>query len=97
MTTEEANRRLAADLKQLVRDAEELLKATAGDAGEKVKDIRGRLAAAVEAAKETFAGWQDKTLEAAKTTDRVIREHPYESIGIALGLGVLLGALVARR
>ncbi len=97
MTSEEANRRLAADLRQLMRDAEELLKATAGDAGEKVKDLRGRLATALESAKETVTGWQNKTVEAAKTADHVIRDHPYESIGVALGVGVLIGALICRR
>ena len=53
MTTQEANRRLASDLKALVHDAEELMKATAGQAGEKVTELRARLAAALESAKAT--------------------------------------------
>jgi len=40
---------------------------------------------------------EEKTKEAAKATDRTIREHPYESIGIAFGVGLLIGVLVARR
>lgn len=97
MTTSEANERLAADIKLLVRDAEELLKATAGDAGEKIKEVRGRLAKALESAKATTAYLQDKTVETAKAADQTIREHPYESIGIAFGVGVLIGFLVGRR
>jgi ElaB/YqjD/DUF883 family membrane-anchored ribosome-binding protein len=97
MTAEEANRRLAADLKNIMRDAEELLKATAGDAGETVKEVRGRLAQAVEAAKETFTGLQDKTVEVAKSADHLVRDHPYESLGVALGIGLLIGALIGRR
>jgi ElaB/YqjD/DUF883 family membrane-anchored ribosome-binding protein len=97
MTANEANRRLAGDLKLVMRDAEELLKATAGEAGEKVKEVRGRLAAALESAKGTCEKLQDKTVEAAKATDYVIREHPYESIGIAFGVGLLMGVLVGRR
>jgi ElaB/YqjD/DUF883 family membrane-anchored ribosome-binding protein len=27
----------------------------------------------------------------------VIRDHPYESIGVAFGLGLLIGVLVARK
>ena len=85
------------DLKQVVRDAEDLLKATAGEAGEKVKEVRNRLTAALESAKDTCERLQDQTVQAAKTTDRTIREHPYESVGIALGVGLLVGVLVGRR
>ena len=97
MTTQEANRRLASDLKALVHDAEELMKATAGQAGEKVTELRARLAAALEAAKATCHRMEEKTVAAAKATDRTIREHPYESIGIAFGVGLLVGVLVGRK
>ena len=97
MTMEEANRRLTSDLKAVVRDSEELMKATAGQVGEKVSEMRTRLAAALESAKATCQRLEEKAVVAAKATDRTIREHPYESIGIAFGLGLLVGVLVARR
>jgi ElaB/YqjD/DUF883 family membrane-anchored ribosome-binding protein len=97
MTTAEANERLVSDLKAVVRDAEELMKATAGQVGEKLTEVRGRLAAALEAAKGTCHTLEEKTVAAAKATDRCIREHPYESIGVAFGLGLLIGVLVGRR
>lgn len=97
MTTEQANERLADDLATVVSDAEDLLKATAGQTGEKVNEVRSRLAAAIESAKATCHRLEEKTLAAAKATDRTIREHPYESIGIAFGVGLLVGVLVARR
>jgi ElaB/YqjD/DUF883 family membrane-anchored ribosome-binding protein len=97
MTTHEANQRLAGDLRVLMRDGEELLKATAGEAGEKMKEMRGRLAAVLESAKATCERLQEQTVAAVKATDHVIREHPYESIGIGFGLGLLIGVLVARR
>ncbi len=97
MTTEQANERLARDLKALAHDAEELMKATAGQAGEKVSEMRQRLGAAIESAKATCLRLEEKTLAAAKATDLTIREHPYESIGIAFGVGLLVGVLVARR
>jgi ElaB/YqjD/DUF883 family membrane-anchored ribosome-binding protein len=97
MTVEEANAKLATDLKAVVRDAEALLMATAGQAGEKVAEVRQRLSSALESAKATCHNLQDKTAEAAKVTDKVIRTHPYESIGIALGVGLLIGVLVTRR
>jgi len=97
MTIHEANQRLAGDLKLVMRDAEDLLKATAGEAGEKVKEVRNRLASAMESARETCEKLQDKTVQTARATDHVIREHPYESIGIAFGVGLLIGVLVSRR
>jgi len=97
MTTEQANEKLTGDLKAVVRDAEELMKATAGQAGEKVAELRTRLAAALESAKVTCHRLEEKTIAAAKATDRTIREHPYESIGIAFGVGLLVGVLVGRK
>ena len=97
MTPQEANQRLASDFRNVMRDAEDLLKATAGEAGEKVKEVRDRLATALESGKATCEHLQNKTVETAKTADHVIREHHYESIGVAFGAGLLIGVLVGRR
>jgi ElaB/YqjD/DUF883 family membrane-anchored ribosome-binding protein len=59
-------------------------------------DIRAKLEAATEKAKEVCQRLQDQTVAAAKATDKVVRAHPYESIGIAFALGVLAGVLVTR-
>jgi ElaB/YqjD/DUF883 family membrane-anchored ribosome-binding protein len=99
MTTDttQGDERLASHLKALVEDAEDLMNATAGQAGEKLSEVRSRLAAALESAKATCHRMEEQTVAAAKATDRTIREHPYESIGIAFGVGLLVGVLVARR
>jgi ElaB/YqjD/DUF883 family membrane-anchored ribosome-binding protein len=96
-----ARERVLRDLKTLARDAEDLLKATAGDLGEKAKAARARLSGALDRAKATCAEMQElavaSTKAAAKKADTVIRDHPYESVGVAFGLGLLIGVLVARR
>lgn len=97
MTTTEANQRLVADIKLVARDAEELLRATAGEAGEKIKEVRQRLSNALESARAGCENLQDQTAESLKAADETIRDHPYESIGIAFGVGVILGLLVGRR
>jgi ElaB/YqjD/DUF883 family membrane-anchored ribosome-binding protein len=97
MTTKEANEKLMYDLKVVVEDAEELLKATAGQAGEKIAELRKRLESALQSAKATCRRLEEKTMEVANSTDLCIREHPYESIGVAFGLGLLLGVLVTRK
>ena len=97
MTTSEANKRLVGDLKTVAHDAEALMKATASQAGEKVVELRERLSGALESAKATAQRLEEKTIEAAKATDRTIREYPYQSLGIAFGVGLLIGVLVARK
>ncbi len=96
-----ARERVRADLEILSRDAENLLKATAGDISGQVKEARMRVAAALERAKTTCEQLQDESLATAKAAaaraDIVVREHPYESIGAAFGLGVLIGLVMARK
>jgi ElaB/YqjD/DUF883 family membrane-anchored ribosome-binding protein len=96
-----ARDRLMTDLKTLSHDAEDLLKATAGDVSEKTKEARARLGAALEKVKSTCHDMQENAVAsakaAAKKADTVIRDHPYESIGVAFGVGLLLGVLAARK
>ena len=97
MSNEANMEKLMADLKVLTRDAEALMHATAGQAGEKVNELRQRLSAALESAKVTCHRLEEKAIAGAKAADKTIREHPYESIGVAFGVGLLIGVLVGRR
>ena len=97
MTNEESMEKLVTDLKNLSRDAEAVLQATAGEAGDKINELRSRLASALDSAKVVLERIEEKAVEGAKAADKTIREHPYESIGIAFGVGLLIGVLVARR
>jgi ElaB/YqjD/DUF883 family membrane-anchored ribosome-binding protein len=85
------------DMGTLAEDARALMAATVDVAGEKVGEARKRLAAALERGKEIAGDVRDKAVAGAKATDKAVREHPYQAIGIALGVGALLGYLVARR
>jgi ElaB/YqjD/DUF883 family membrane-anchored ribosome-binding protein len=85
------------DMRQLAEDARALLAATADVAGEKVVEARKRLAASLDSAKEIAARVRDKAVEGAKAADDAVREHPYQAIGIALGVGALVALLLARR
>jgi ElaB/YqjD/DUF883 family membrane-anchored ribosome-binding protein len=97
MTADEANEKLTANLHTVIRDAEDLLKVTGGQTGENVTAIRARLTAAMESARATAHKVQEKAVAAAKATDQAIRTHPYESLGVAFGVGLLVGVLVARK
>jgi ElaB/YqjD/DUF883 family membrane-anchored ribosome-binding protein len=89
--------KLAADLKRVVRDSEELLQSSAGLVGEKAHALREILARRLESAKTTYRRLEARAKEGAKATDRVIRDNPYQTIGVAFGLGLLLGLVVRRK
>jgi ElaB/YqjD/DUF883 family membrane-anchored ribosome-binding protein len=81
----------------LAEDARALMTATADVAGEKVSDARKRLAAALESGKEIYGRVKAKAVEGAKAADEAVHEHPYQAIAIGVGVGALLGYLIARR
>jgi ElaB/YqjD/DUF883 family membrane-anchored ribosome-binding protein len=93
--------KLVADLKLVVNDAEELLKITAGQAGDKVTAVRERLQRGLEQAKAKLGELEDRavaqTKAAAHATDAYVHENPWKSVGIAAGAGVLFGLLLSRR
>jgi ElaB/YqjD/DUF883 family membrane-anchored ribosome-binding protein len=95
-TTSVPAEKVIQDLKILIRDSEELLSATAEQAGEHLKGVRARLSHALTDARATCHTLEGKAIEKAKEADQVIRRHPYESIGIAFGVGVLLGLVIGR-
>jgi ElaB/YqjD/DUF883 family membrane-anchored ribosome-binding protein len=85
------------DMGQLAEDARALLTATADVAGEKVGEARQRLAAALERGNEIYGRVREQAVEGVKAADECVQEHPYQAIGIALGVGAILGYLAARR
>jgi len=87
----------AAETESLIADAQALLSATAHVAEEKVEAARQRLTDAIEKGKETWGNVRDKAVAGAEATDQVIRENPYRSLAVALGVGALVGYLLGRR
>jgi len=85
------------DMGTLAEDARALVAATADVAGEKVEEARKRLSAALENGREIYGRVRAKAVEGAKVADQTVRENPYQSMGIAFGVGALIGYLVSRR
>jgi len=94
---EESTEKLLQDLKAVVRDGEQLLRAGAAELGERGAAAREKLAAALEVAKQTQRRIEERAVQTAKATDEFIRENPYQAIGIAFGVGALFGILLTRR
>ena len=93
--------KLVSDLRVVVADAEELLRATASQAGEKVAVARERIQASLATAKvklsEAERALLEKTKQAAKATDDYVRDNPWQAVGIAAVAGLVLGILISRR
>ena len=98
----QANRdKLMTDLKLVISDAEELLKVTAGQVGDKAAEMRMRMQARMEQAKADLMMVQDMAIgrakNAGKAADVYVHEQPWTAVGIGVGVGFLLGMLISRR
>ena len=93
--------KLVSDIKLVIADAEDILHATADQAGEKVANLRARIQKQVEGARvrlaEAEAVLVAKTRAAAHATDAYVHESPWKAVGIAAGIGLLLGLVIGRR
>ena len=85
------------DLKTLGHDADRLVKATAGDAKDGLIDARARLDKAIVSARRTCEQAKQKVRKGIEEANELVRQKPYQSIGLAFGAGLLIGALVLWR
>ncbi|MDX9944843.1 MAG: DUF883 family protein [Azonexus sp.] len=93
--------KLVSDLKVVIADTEELLRATTDVAGEKMGELRERLGVRLRDAKDRVIDLEhamiDKTKAAARATDDFVHDQPWKAVGVAAALGLALGVLIGRR
>lgn len=93
--------KLMEDLRRVVQDVEALLKATAGQAGDRMGEVRARAEETLRGARARLADLEaqarDRAKMAAGDADRYVRDNPWQAVGIAAGISFLLGVLVSRR
>jgi ElaB/YqjD/DUF883 family membrane-anchored ribosome-binding protein len=93
--------KLMNDLKLVIADAEELLKLTAGQVGDKATEMRLRMQARMDQAKADLSSLQEiavaKARDVGKATDNFVQDNPWRAVGIAAGVGLVVGMLVGRR
>ena len=93
--------KLIADFKVVVADTEELLRSTAGQAGEKISELRAKaqdhLATAKIKLADAEAAVVDKAKQAGRVADDYVHDNPWGAVGIAAGVGFLVGLLIGRR
>lgn len=93
--------RLMADVNTVLADAEDLLKQAAQTSGEQATELRRKASSAITNAKHKLIEAEhklvDRTKYAAKATDHWVHDHPWKAVGIAAGVGVVIGLLINRR
>jgi ElaB/YqjD/DUF883 family membrane-anchored ribosome-binding protein len=89
---------LLTELQALVSEAETMMADSLSEhSTEALGNLRARFGAAQERMGELYEGAKKRVVAGAKCTDTAIRENPYQSMVVALGVGVLVGVLVGRR
>lgn len=93
--------KLVEDLKVVVRDAEALLRATSAQTGEKIQEVRARAEESLQQARVRLTEMEDQAYQRAReladSTEGYVKENPWQALGIAAGVGVLVGLLLSRR
>lgn len=101
ISDEVTKEQLVADFKRVVTDAEALLKATAKHGGNEFDEVRAKAEESLGIARarllEEQAALLGKTKDAARATDAYIHENPWQAIGVAAGVGLVVGLLTGRR
>ena len=85
------------DIKSAATHAEQLVESTAGQLTEKSKEAQARLNGALERAKHSCEELQERAAASLRNTENTIKANPLKTVGIALGVGLLLGLLLKRR
>ena len=93
--------KLISDVKVLMADADDIVKAMASATGEKAVELADKLRINMRSAKEKLADIQvvvaDKAKIAARVPDEYVHDNPWQAVGIAAGLGFVIGLLINRR
>lgn len=90
--------KLLQDFNAVVAETEQLLKDAASASGDKANAIRGDIEAKLRTAREKLVDLEhaaiDKTKAAARATDSYVHDSPWQAIGIAAGVSVMVGITI---
>lgn len=93
--------KLSADIKVLVRDAEELVKVTAAETSNKIVELRRRMQQSMSDVKSNLTRAENAVIErakpAAEACDHYVHAHPWRAVGLSALAGLVIGLLANRR
>ena len=100
-TTDRTRDQIIDDFGNVLNEAEEMLKRAANETGDRARDLREQVETKLLHAKLRLQELQghavDQAKAAARATDDYVHDHPWQSIGIAAGIGFIAGLLLNRR
>ena len=93
-----ATEKLLDDFHAVISDTEELMKSVSNESGGKTQALRAKIEENLKQAREYLHDFEgtvlDKSRVAARKTDEYVHENAWRTIGIAVGIGVLIGFLL---
>ena len=93
--------RLKEDLAAVMRDAEALIKASADQGGEKMNEARAKVRASLEGARlrlhDAERAARQHGEDALHATEDYAKSKPWQAMGMAAAVGLVIGVLLARR
>lgn len=89
--------RLVSDMRAVIGDAEELIKVTANQTGERIERVRAKAEGSVRAARERLHAANESFRETAREVNAEVHDHPWATAAVAAGIGVLVGIVIGRR
>ncbi|MBA4142123.1 MAG: DUF883 domain-containing protein [Nitrosospira sp.] len=100
-TARETKEKLVKDFQSVISDTEELMKSVSNESGGKAQAVRDNIEQNLKLAKEYLEDFEDividKSKTAARVTDEYVHENAWQTIGLAVGIGILIGYLISNR
>ena len=100
-STRESKEKLIEDFHSVISDTEELMRSVSNESGGKAQVLRDKIEQNLKHAKEYLQDFEesvvDKSRVAARMTDEYVHENAWRTVGLAIGLGVVIGLLLRNR
>jgi ElaB/YqjD/DUF883 family membrane-anchored ribosome-binding protein len=85
------------ELQALIEESEKLLKSSAALVGEEAETLRGQIALKLQQARDSVTSVRERTQPVVDATETYIGGHPWQTVAISAGFGLVVGLLLGRR
>ncbi|MFL7964898.1 Membrane-anchored ribosome-binding protein, inhibits growth in stationary phase, ElaB/YqjD/DUF883 family [Pseudomonas sp. NFIX10] len=85
------------ELTALIEESEKLLKSSASLVGEEAENLRDQIAQKLQQARDSVTSARERTRPIVDATEVYIGGHPWQTVAISAGFGLVVGLLLGRR
>ena len=97
MADDQIKDQVFSELQALIEESEKLLKSSASLVGEEADDLRGQISQKLQQALDSVASARERTRPMVDATEVYIGGHPWQTVAISAGFGLVVGLLLGRR